>query len=144
MDYYQITWLIIVVIFLIIEIITTGLATLWFAIGAILAFLSSLIGATFGVQIAIFLISSIVLFIGFFPFVKKKLGAKSYDTNVDSLVGKEAVVTKDILFNTIGAASVNGVIWSATSDTEIPKGTAVKIKQISGNKLIVTKVNPAS
>ncbi len=142
MDIYQILWLILIVIFLVVEIATTALTTVWFAIGAALAFLASLVNAPYYLQIIIFVVSSIALLIGFFPFVKKKLGAKSYDTNVDSLVGKEAVITADIKFNVIGQASVGGVIWSATGtspEVEIPAGEVVKIERISGNKLIVKR-----
>ncbi len=141
MDYYQIAWLAIIVIFLVFEVITTALTTVWFAIGAALAFIAALLGASFIVQVVIFVISSILLFIGFFPFVRKKLGARSYSTNVDSLIGKEAIITEDIRFNVIGKASVGGVIWSATSDEEIEKDTTVEIIKISGNKLIVKKIN---
>lgn len=141
MDYYQIAWLAIVVIFLVVEVATTALTTVWFAIGAALAFIAALLGASFTVQLVIFVVSSVVLFIGFFPFVRKKLGAKSYSTNVDSLIGREAVITEDISFNIIGKASIDGVIWSATSDEEITKGNTVKILKISGNKLIVKKIN---
>ncbi len=142
MDIYQIAWLIIIVIFLVVEVATAALTTVWFAIGAALAFLSSLVNAPPYLQVIIFVVSSIALLIGFFPFVKKKLGAKTYDTNVDSLVGKEAVITADIKFNVIGQASVGGVIWSATGtseDVEIPAGEVVKIERISGNKLIVKR-----
>ncbi len=141
MEYEQIYWLIIIIIFLAVEIITTGLTTLWFAIGAILAFLASLLGLNLTIQITVFIVSSILLFVGFFPFVRKRLGANGYNTNVDSLIGKEAVITEDIKFNVVGKASVNGVIWSATSKEELDKGTTVKIEKISGNKLIVTKIN---
>ncbi len=141
MDYYQIAWLAIVVIFLVVEVATTALTTVWFAIGAALAFIASLLGASFMTQLVIFVVSSVILFIGFFPFVRKRLGARTYNTNVDSLIGKEAVITEDISFNIIGKASIGGVIWSATSDEEISKGDTVKILKISGNKLIVKKIN---
>ncbi len=139
MDIYQIIWLVVFVIFLVVEIATLGLTTLWFAIGAIIAFLASFFDIKPYMQIIIFVASSVLLFIGFFPFVKKRLGAKTYNTNVDSLVGKEAVITEEITFNKVGSASVNGVIWSASSDEEIAKGDVVTIKEILGNKLIVEK-----
>ncbi len=141
MDFYQIAWLVIIVIFLAVEILTTGLTTIWFAIGAALAFLASLLGVSFPTQTIIFVVSSVAMFIGFFPFVKRRLGARSYDTNVDSLVGKDAIITKDIKFNTIGQANIDGVIWSATSEEEIPAGTVVNIKAISGNKVVVATYN---
>ncbi len=143
MDIYQISWLVLIVIFLAIEIATLGLTTIWFAIGAALAFLSSLFNAPLSLQIVIFVIASIGLLIGFFPFVKKKLGAKPYDTNVDSLIGREAVITETIRFNVVGKASVGGTIWSAVSinpSEEILAGTTVKIEKISGNKIIVKTI----
>ncbi len=141
MGVYQIIWLVVIVIFLAVEIATLGLTTLWFAIGAVIAFLASFFDIKLYMQIIIFVVSSTVLFIGFFPFVKKRLGAKSYDTNVDSMVGKEAVITEKISFNKVGTASINGVLWSATSkdNTDINVDEIVIIREILGNKLIVEK-----
>ena len=54
-------WLIALAVFLVIEIITMGLTTIWFAGGSLVAFIASLIGVPVVIQIAIFLVISFVL-----------------------------------------------------------------------------------
>ena len=54
-------WLSLFVLFLVIEIITMGLTTIWFAGGALVAFLVAVLGLGLGVQIIIFAIVSLAL-----------------------------------------------------------------------------------
>ena len=56
-------WLIALVALLIIEIITLGLTTIWFAAGAFISFVAAWLGAPLGVQLAVFFIVSFVLLI---------------------------------------------------------------------------------
>ena len=60
---WWIIWLIFAVIMLVIEIATTGLATLWFAVGAIVAMIMDLCGASVASQIIVMALVSIVCFI---------------------------------------------------------------------------------
>ena len=53
-------WIIIFIVLLIIEIATLGLTTVWFAAGALAAFLAGILGAGLAVQIVLFLVVSIV------------------------------------------------------------------------------------
>jgi len=64
-------WLIAFVILLVIEIITLGLTTVWFALGAIAAFLAAYVGTSILVQIIVFLVVSIALLIVTRPIVMK-------------------------------------------------------------------------
>ena len=54
-------WLAIFIVLLIIEIATMGLTTIWFAGGALVAFLVAVLGLGLGVQIIIFAIVSLAL-----------------------------------------------------------------------------------
>ena len=78
------------------------------------------------------------------PLAKKILKKDTLKTNVSSLIGKKAVVTKEI-DNTecIGEINVNGQIWSARSfDDEIIKESSnVVIEDIQGVKAIVKQSN---
>ena len=71
------------------------------------------------------------------------LNARTSKTNVDSLIGKSAKVTKTIdNIQAQGQVMVNGMEWTARSeddDAVIPEGTVVTIRRISGVKLIVTE-----
>ena len=54
-------WLILLGILLIIEIITLGLTTIWFAGGALIAFLVAILGGAVWLQVVVFLAVSILL-----------------------------------------------------------------------------------
>ena len=141
MDVQSITWLVLLVIFLAVELATMGLTTLWFAGGALAAFLVSLAGGSLTLQVVVFIAAAVILLIFTRPFAVKYINQNRVKTNADSLIGETTVVTEAI-DNLAGAGQVrvNGQIWTARSseeDREIPEGTRVRILEISGVKLMV-------
>ena len=68
-------WLILLVIFILTEIATVGLLTIWFAGGSLAAFFVSLTQAGTGIQIVIFLIVSFVLVLLIRPLAQKKFNS---------------------------------------------------------------------
>lgn len=138
----SIYWLIAFVILVGIETATMALTTIWFAGGAFVAFLLSLIGVGLEVQLAVFVVVSFLLLFLTRPFASKYVNSNTVKTNADSLVGKEARVTEEINNDLgMGTAVVNGQEWTAraTEDPDIyAVGTKVWIKEIRGVKLIVT------
>lgn len=141
LEMYDMFWLILFVILLVIEIITLGLTTIWFAGGALIAFVASVFDVSLGIQIAIFFIVSFLLLFLTRPIAMRYLNHNRTKTNAESLIGKTAIVTVDICnIKGEGSASVNGLEWSARTvneDVTIPKDSLVIIKEISGVKLIV-------
>lgn len=136
-------WLIISVVLIVIEIITLGLTTIWFAVGALFAALLAFIGIGLVGQIFMFVIVSVVLFVVTRPLAMKYLNKRIIRTNSDSLIGKIAIVTEKIdNIAATGAVKVQGEEWTARSTKEeiIEEGTKVKIIEISGVKLMVDKV----
>lgn len=138
---FDMYWLILFVVLLIIEIITLGLTTIWFAGGALVAFVASVFNASLGIQIILFFLVSFLLLFLTRPVAMRYLNQSRTKTNAESLIGKTAIVTADISnIKGVGSASVNGLEWSARTTNEeiiIPKDTLVMIKGISGVKLIV-------
>lgn len=133
-------WLIALVVLLIVEIITLGLTTIWFAGGALIAFLAAVMGMSTIVQVIIFLVVSFVLLFFTRPIAAKYFNTNRIRTNSESLIGQEAKVTMKIdNFNQQGMVVVNGQEWSARSadDQIIEPEKPVIIVQISGVKLIV-------
>lgn len=133
-------WLFIVVVMAIIEIITLGLTTIWFAGGALVAFVASLLGANLIVQIVLFIVVSVGLLALTRPLAVKFLNKDRESTNAESLIGKRAVVKQEIdNLNAQGMVSVNGQEWTARAYEEkiIPEGATVEIMEISGVKLLV-------
>ena len=137
-----IMWLIIFAILLVIEIATLGLTTVWFALGALAAFLAAYIGFGTVVQVIVFLVVSIILLILTRPIAMKFFNQKREHTNAESLIGQKAVVKEEInTVQALGRVEVNGMEWSAKTDESdvIEAGTIVLIKGIQGVKLIVEK-----
>ncbi len=133
-------WLIGVVVLLVIELLTMGLTTIWFAGGALAAFVVTLLGGGRWLQIIVFLVVSFVLLFFTRPFATKFFNGQRAKTNTDSLIGREAKVTDDIdNFNQKGTVLVNGMEWSARTedDSVVEKGKKVVIQEIKGVKLIV-------
>lgn len=138
-------WLIALAVFLVIEIITMGLTTIWFAGGSLVAFIASLIGVPVIAQIVIFFVISFVLLFFTRPVVEKHLNNSREKTNVNSMIGKEGKVTEEIdNFNQKGTIVVNGLEWTARSsddDIIIPNGSKIIVKDVQGVKAIVGKVS---
>lgn len=134
-------WLGLLAVLLIIEAVTAGLTTIWFAGGALVAAVASYFGAGMMTQILIFLCVSLVLVIFTRPLAVKYMSKGTEKTNVDSLLGKTAVVIQEIdnLAQT-GQIRMNDIEWMARTsrnDTIIPKNAIVTIEEVQGVKLIV-------
>ena len=136
-------WLILFVVLLVIEIFTMGLTTVWFAGGALVAFVLAFVGFDLPVQIIVFLLVSILLLVLTRPIAIKFFNQERQKTNADRLIGQRAVVieTIDTLHGT-GRVEVNGMEWSAKVEdvtAVIETGAVVSIEGIQGVKLIVKK-----
>lgn len=139
-----IIWSLIFAICLIIEIITLGLTTIWFAGGALVAAISVFFNAAFVIQVLIFAVVSLVLLITTRPIALKHFNLSNMTkTNVESLIGKQVIVTETIdNLKSTGQVKANGLEWTARSANEtdiIPEGTEVTIDSVSGVKLIVSR-----
>ena len=134
-------WVIIFIVLLIIEIFTMGLTTIWFAGGALAAFLMGIIGFGTVIQVIVFIIVSIALLIVTRPIALKYFNKERQKTNAESLIGQQALVMEDIdTLHAKGLVEVNGQEWSAkTDDPEgfIKKHLVVTVEGIQGVKLIV-------
>ncbi len=142
MEYIGYAWLGTVVACVIIEAITVNLTTIWFAVGAIVAWLVYLTGLSLEVQIVVFLLVSIVCLIFTRPIAMEKLKVGRIKTNADSLIGQSFKVESRIdNINNTGTVNVKGQMWAARSvdDQVIEKDEIVVIKKIVGVKLIVEK-----
>lgn len=137
----QIVWLVLLILFIVVEVATMGLTTIWFAGGALIALVSSLLGAPIVVQGVLFMVVSLVLLFFTRPIAVKYFNKDRIKTNVESVVGQKAVVTTEIsnLLGT-GNASLAGQEWTArnvVADQVIPVGTVVTVEKVDGVKLMV-------
>ena len=137
-------WGVLIVVFLILEAVTVGLASIWFAIGAVCALLSAALGAPVWLQIIWFILISAATMAATRPLVKKYVNARSQATNADRLVGQICRVTEriDNLSGT-GAVFIDGKTWTARTvgGGTVEPDALVVVRGISGVKLMV---DPAS
>lgn len=134
-------WLGVLAVLLVIEAATAGLTTIWFAGGALIAAVASFFGGGLILQVILFLAVSLVLLVFTRPVAVRIMNKDVEKTNVNSLIGRKAVVTGKIdnLAQT-GQVKINDVEWMARAASDncvIPAGTIVKIDQVNGVKLIV-------
>ena len=134
-------WLIALVVLVIIELLTMGLTTIWFAGGAFVAMLMALAGLPIYLQLVVFLLVSLVLLFCTRPLALKFFNKARVKTNLDGLTGKKAIVLTEINnLSGTGQVNLNGMEWTARSvreDAVIPSGAVVIVKEIQGVKLIV-------
>ena len=138
-----IVWLAVAIVLLVVEIITLGLTTIWFAGGALVACVAAALQADFLVQMMLFLVVSVVMLFFTRPVAMRYMNKNRTITNSESLVGKEAVVLQEINnLKASGQVQLNGIEWTARAENMedvIEKGAIVCIKKIEGVKLIVTR-----
>lgn len=134
------TWLFIFVILLFIESLTFNLITVWFAVGALGAFIATYFTGDLLLQFLVFTVVTTISLILTRPLVKRLLHGRGHvRTNLDSVVGATGVVDIDIKPNALGRVTVLGKDWAAKSDKAIKAGSKVEILAIEGVKLIVRK-----
>ena len=133
-------WAVAVVAFVILELATVGLASIWFALGALCALIAALLGAQLWLQIVWFAIVSIATLLLTRPLAKKYINSKTMATNADRVIGRRAVVKEriDELAGT-GAVLADGKMWSARTvdGSTAEPGDVVTVREIRGVKLIV-------
>ena len=134
-------WILAMVIFLIVEAATVGLASIWFAVGALAAMFISMLGGGTWLQIVVFFLVSALMLYFTRPLAKKYVNGKVQATNADIIIGKECRVTEAISnLEATGAVYVDGKTWTARSSDDglvIPEGSVVIAEKIDGVKLIV-------
>jgi len=143
MDLVAIVWLVLLVVFLIVEASTVTLVSLWFAAGSLFALIASLLGARLWLQLTLFLAVSILALIALRPLFRRFIRPKLTATNVDSVIGSVGLVTASVdNVSAAGQVKLGAMEWTARSTTgePIPAGTLVKVDRIEGVKVFVTPV----
>lgn len=136
-------WLGLVVLFLIMEANTVSMTTLWFAVGALAALITSALGGQLWLQMVVFLGVSGLLLALLRSFVCRYFTPRLAKTNVDAIIGQTGRVVESI-DNTDGHGRVKlgGMEWTARSEAGevIPEGTLVTVCRVEGVKVFVTPV----
>ena len=137
-------WLIVAGLFFVGEIFTLGFLIFWFGIGALFAMIVSFFTTNIIIQTTVFLVTSTIFILATKPLVKKFVDVKKTNTNVFSIIGKKALVIKDIdPIHSSGQIKLNGEVWSAETENDeiIKEGSEVEVLKINGVKAIVKLVD---
>ena len=142
-------WLVVMVLFLILEMVTVSLVSIWFVGGSLAAFVVSFFVDRLWIQVLVFLGVSLILLFLIRP-LANRFAVKQKDqirSGAQALVGKRAIVTEAIdNLRAKGEVQVNGQFWSAKSlddDTTIRKDSVVIIKEVDGVRLVVEELKKA-
>lgn len=137
-------WVVLMVACIIIEIATMGLTTIWFAGGSLVAAVCSSVGVGVIGQIMLFIVVSFVLLLFTRPVAMRYFNRNRERTNVEGIIGKQAVVTAKINnLEGTGQVVVSGQEWTARTSEEgitLQEGKVVEILEVQGVKLIVKEV----
>lgn len=141
MNELMIFWLVLLIVAIVAEVLTLGLSSIWFAGGALVAILAAILQAPIWLQVVLFFLVSLLLLFFTRPIAVRYFNKDRVKTNVESMVGRQAVVISEIdNIQGIGQIALSGQEWSARSvddRVKIPVGSIVDVVSISGVKLIV-------
>lgn len=137
-------WLGVAAVMGVVEVISFGLITMWFVVGALVAFLANLLGFDLVVQLVVFFVVSIVCLIVLRPlFVKYRKHGEKEEPDV---IGQTAIVVEDVDNERLAGRveTANRMTWAAKSaeNVVIPAGETVVITGRESIKLIVER-NPS-
>lgn len=142
-DWLIVLWLVVVVVFLMVELMTVTLTSIWFAAGGLIALFVAMAGGGFVLQMLAFLVGSFAMFFATKPWADKVINSKKVSTNADRAVGEEVRVLERISnLDQTGRVVVHGQDWMARTEDDnniIEQGELVRVLRISGVKVIVER-----
>ena len=133
-------WLGIIIVLAFLEISTVNLVTIWFIASAIVSLVLSLFIDSFFIQFLVFVILGLIFLVTTREHLIKLIGDKKQKTNLDRVIGMEAVVTEEIRKNKVGEVKVDGKRWTAIANKKIKVDSIVKVLEIDGVRLKVEEV----
>lgn len=137
-------WIILLIVFLVVELITAGLTTIWFAGGALVALILAAIGLNPAWQLAAFFVVSLLLLFFTRPFVMKYIKPGREKTNYEGAIGKQVLVTEKIdNLQGTGTADLEGLEWTARMNDDretLEKGMLGEVVAVRGVKLILKPI----
>ena len=138
-----IVWIVLIILFAAIEIITVGLTSIWFAGGALAALFCYAIGLSEFWQFVIFVTVSLALLLFTRPWALKYVKPHLIKTNYEQAIDDNVCLTETVNnLKGTGTAVYKGLEWNARAyeDGKIfEAGTIVKVKEIRGVTMYVVE-----
>ncbi|MGD9559889.1 MAG: NfeD family protein [Oscillospiraceae bacterium] len=139
MEIAQIVWLVLMVVFIILEASTASLVSIWFCAGSLVALLVALVWPTvYFAQVLAFLVVSVVTLLALRPVARRLVGNRRVATNADANIGKLAQVVSEIQPGNFGRVKLEGLEWTAKADVVLKVGSWCRVDAIEGVKLVVS------
>ena len=122
-------WAVVALICLILELSSGDFFIICFSIGAVFAIVSAVLGLSIYWQIFIFAIFSLLSVLFIRPVALRWLHKNDPNkpSNADSLLGRTGRVTETISVGCNGYVQIDGDMWKAVSNVDIPIGTTVRV-----------------
>lgn len=137
-------WLIISVVCVIIEVTSFDFFVTCFAIGALGAMVSAIVGLPLWFQILVWAVVSVLSIMFIRPALTSRIHANGDKrvSNADALIGREGKVIETIVADGFGYVKIDGDEWRsvAADGMEIAKGERVKVISRDSIILTVTKI----
>lgn len=142
-------WLIAGVLLIAVELVSGALVMLMLGGAALVAAGAAALGASLGVDVAVFGLSAAALVLLARPALQRRLHTVGPDGPVNAgpraLLGTAAEVVEPITGDDAGTVRIGGAVWTARalhSDTTLPAGAAVVVVDIRGATAVVAADRP--
>ena len=138
-------WLVLILVFLVIEMLTLDFTFLMLSIGGLAGLITDLLGAPIWLQVIIAAGVAAVLVLLLRPPLLRRLrrGEDPTPSNVDALIGLRGTVVSSIGAHGGQVKLANGDIWTARTESgDLDPGTPVRVSRIEGATAIVRSDSP--
>jgi len=146
-QYAWIAWLVLILVFAIVEVLTLEFTALMLAVGSLGGLGTELLGGEWWLQILVALVLSVLLILLIRPVLLKRLrhGEDPTPSNVDALLGMTGRVVLPLDDDAPGPGQVrlaNGETWTArlsalVAAAALPAGTRIVVTAIEGSTAVV-------
>ena len=132
-------WVVLAVVMLVLELMTTALVSIWFVPSALLTAVLSLVWKIIPGQIVVFLVLSGVSLWLFRKLYRNRRKDRADEVDADNrLVGRVGTVTEPV--SALGGTVLVGdVYWRAESDEPLAVGETVTVREVRGTTLAVER-----
>ncbi|MFE5409818.1 NfeD family protein [Microbacterium sp. NPDC056569] len=139
-------WLVLILVFLVIEMLTLDFTFLMLSIGGLAGLVTDLLGAPIWLQVIIAAGVAAALVLLLRPPLLRRLrrGEDPTPSNVDALIGLAGTVVSSVGAHSGQVKLANGDIWTARTESgDLEPGTRVRVSRIDGATAIVRSDSPA-
>lgn len=122
-------WAVVSIVCLILELSSGDFFIICFSIGAVFSIVAAVFGLGIYWQLFIFAIFSLLSVLFVRPVALRYLHKNDPNkpSNADALIGRTGKVTEPIIVGGNGYVQIDGDLWRAVSNSDIPVGTTVRV-----------------